>query len=347
MKKFFLFAVALVGTMLAHAQLSDGVSATLQAGETTTVFYGYNAFKDAITAASEKTGNIITLSPGAFGNPGNISKSVKIYGAGFWEDTEKSISATTVAGDLNIVSTDDCNPVVRIEGVYVNGHLSISGNQTVKGTEIVKCSWNNYNNNVETDNTIIRQCYIRGNVDGKSKKATGFLLANSYLYRIQFFAEGSGVSVIHCILTGGEWQTFGPYYYYGNIIDPHTYYCAIDAGATCYYNVSNDARLSNGGNNAMLGNYNQDATWKSFKKLFADEQDNLTYLDADGNPRKWVLAEPTVYVDAEGTPCGVTGGDFPWNPIPATPRILSTSVDAKTTPGTLKVSIKAEARPIE
>ncbi|MBQ2536556.1 MAG: hypothetical protein II549_06625, partial [Bacteroidaceae bacterium] len=83
------------------------------------------------------------------------------------------------------------------------------------------------------------------------------------------------------------------------------------------------------------------------KKLFADEQDNLTYLDADGNPRKWVLAEPTVYVDAEGTPCGVTGGDFPWNPIPATPRIISTSVDAKTTPGTLKVSIKAEARPIE
>ena len=71
------------------------------------------------------------------------------------------------------------------------------------------------------------------------------------------------------------------------------------------------------------------------------------YLDAEGNPRNWVLADPTAYVDAEGTPCGVTGGEFPWNPIPATPRIISTSVDAKSEAGKLKVTIKAEARPIE
>lgn len=347
MKKFFLFAVALVGTMLAHAQLSDGVSATLQTGETTTVFYGYNAFKDAITAASEKTVNTITLSPGAFGNPGNISKSVKIYGAGFQEDKENGISATTIAGDLNIVSTDDCNPVVRMEGVYVNGNLILSGNQTIKGAEFVKCSWEGYYNRVETDNTIIRQSYIRASINGEGKKATGFLVSNCYLVRICAFAAGSGVSVTHCILTAGEYNPHGPYYYYGNIIDPHTHYCVTDAGATCYYNVSNDVRLSNAGNNAMLGNYNQETTWKSFKKLFADEQDNLNYLDADGNPRTWVLAAPTVYVDAEGSPCGVTGGDFPWNPIPATPRITSTSVDAKSEAGKLKVTIKAEARPIE
>ncbi len=53
MKKFFLFAVALVGTMLAHAQDSDTRSATLQSGETTTVFSGADAFKNALEAAED------------------------------------------------------------------------------------------------------------------------------------------------------------------------------------------------------------------------------------------------------------------------------------------------------
>ena len=86
---------------------------------------------------------------------------------------------------------------------------------------------------------------------------------------------------------------------------------------------------------------------QDWASLFADGQNNLNYTTDDGVPRTWVLAEPTKYVGSDGTPCGVTGGDFPWNPIPATPRIISTSVDAKSEAGKLKVTIKAEARPIE
>lgn len=51
MKKLFLSIIALATSTVGYAQLSDGVSATLQAGETTTMFYGYDAFKDAIAAA--------------------------------------------------------------------------------------------------------------------------------------------------------------------------------------------------------------------------------------------------------------------------------------------------------
>ena len=344
MKKILLSMIALVCTMTAHAQLSDRVSATLQVGENTTIFYGFDAFKDAITAAPSNAVSVITLSPGAFNNPGNISKSLKIYGAGFLADNEKGISATTVTGDLNIKSTEDDIPVIRMEGIYINGHVILSGSETITGTEFVKCSWSGYYNRVETDNTIIRQCYIRSNINGESKKATGFLVSNCYFNRIDGFAAGSGVSVNHCILTEGYYQN-GPYYYYGNIIEPGYAY-AIQAGATCYYNVSGNGKMSNSGNNAMFGNYDKEV-WKSYKKLFADEQDDLKFLDAEGNPRNWVLADPTTYVDAEGTPCGVTGGEFPWNPIPATPRIISTSVDAKSEAGKLKVTIKAEARPIE
>lgn len=346
MKKLLLSMIALVSSVACHAQLSDGVTATLQAGETTTVFYGYDAFKDAVAVAPDDAVSIITLSPGTFSSPGNVSKSVEVYGAGFFADTEKGISATTIAGDFNIKSTETFSPVVRLEGIYVNGNLNLSGSQTIAGCEFVKCSWNRFNNSVETDNTIIRQSYIRENINGNDKLAKGLVVSNSYFNVINGFAAGSSVSVSHCILVAGDWNNHGPYYYVGNIINPATYYASILAGATCYYNVSSDTKMSNGGNNTVLGNYDK-SVWIDYKTLFADGQDNLNFLDADGKPRTWVLAEPTKYVDADGATCGVTGGDFPWNPIPATPRIIKTSVDAKSEAGKLKVTVKAEARPIE
>lgn len=346
MKKLFLSIIALATSTVGYAQLSDGVSATLQAGETTTMFYGYDAFKDAIAAAPADAVSTITLSPGAFNNPGNISKSVKIYGAGFQTDAEKNISPTSVTGDLNIVSTDEVSPTVRIEGVKFVNSCVLSGSQTITGTEIVKCSFERFYNRVATDNTIIRQSYFRSDVRGENKLSTRFLISNCYLVGIHSFGAGSDVAVNHCILTAGSDYRHGPYFYYGNITHPTSYYAEISAGATCQYNVSSDTKLSNGGNNNVLGNYDK-SQWTDFKTLFADGQDNLDYLDADGKPRTWTLAAPTTYVDAEGSPCGVTGGDFPWNPIPATPRIISTSVDAKSEAGKLKVTIKAEARPIE
>lgn len=346
MKKFFLFAVALVGTMLAHAQISDGVSATLQAGETTTVFYGYDAFKDAITAAPTDIVGTITLSPGAFNNPGNISKSVKIYGAGFQPDTEKKISETRVVGDLNVVSTDDVTPTVRVEGIYMVGHLVFSGKQTISNAEFVKCSFGRFYNRIETANTIVRQSYIRERVCGEGHKATGLLVANCYIagHVDTGFAAGSSIAIDHCIIADGYYG-LGVAQYTNNIINPSHGY-RIAAGATCYNNVSGDERLDVGGNTTCANNYSK-SQWTDYKTLFADGQDNLNYTDTDGKPRTWVLAAPTTFVGTDGTPCGVTGGDYIWNPIPATPRIISTSVDAKSEAGKLKVTIKAEARPIE
>lgn len=343
MKKFFLSLVALVGTIAASAQISDGVSATLQNGETTSVFYGYDSFKDAVAAAPEE-GSIITLSPGAFSNPGALTKSMKIYGAGFEKDATNNISETRVNGDLTITSTDEFSPVVRIEGIYYTGHAVINGTQLVANTEIIKCSFGNFYNRAETNNIIIRQCYIREWVRGESNKTTAFVVANCWLGGAERFAAGSQVSVDHCIIVDG-WYSQGPYFYTNNIINPAHYY-RFSAGATCYNNVCSNNKLDVGGNNVCEGNYDL-SLWTDCKTLFADGQDNWDYATEDGTPRTWVLADPETYVGTDGTPCGVTGGNFPWNPIPSTPRIISTSVDSKSEPGKLKVSIKAEARPLE
>lgn len=81
MKKLFLSIIALATSTVGYAQLSDGVSATLQAGETTTMFYGYDAFKDAIAAAPADAVSTITLSPGAFNNPeGYLQERENLWG---------------------------------------------------------------------------------------------------------------------------------------------------------------------------------------------------------------------------------------------------------------------------
>ena len=351
MKKFYLTIMSLVCTLAASAQVSDGVSATLQNGEATTVYYGYSAFKEALAAAPDE-GGVITLSPGAFENPGAISKSLKIYGAGFLPDATNNISETKVNGDLTITSTDALAPVVRIEGAYYTGNAVIKGSQTVANTEIIKCSFGSFNHEVETSNTIIRQCYIRDDIYGNSKKTTGLVFANCWIggnVGSNAFATGSSGLINHCVIAryydGGYGSSYYPFTYQNNIVNWHVRW--IGSGASCYNNVGWERVFSNDGNNTTSGNYDK-AVWTDWKTLLADGQDNLNfYLTDTTTPRTWELADPTTYVGTDGTPCGVTGGDFPWNPIPATPRILSTSVDAKSEAGKLKVTIKAEARPLE
>ena len=350
MKKIIFTLAALACAMVGRAQISDGVTATLINGETTQVFYGFDAFKVALDSAAQ-TGCSIVLSPGTFSNPGNITKSVKVYGAGFQPDEANGLSETRVIGDIKIYITSADAPLpndVRLEGIYSTGSIYLTGyrnhSETISGTEIVKCRFSNFYNQSASANTIIRQSYFTERINGEYYMTTDMIIANCIFSYPVGFANGSSVLVEHCIMFE-SYYSYGPYLYMGNIIHPQNGY-AFAAGATCYYNVGSQVKFANGVNNVCVGNYDQ-AEWGSFAQLFADGQDNLDYADADGNPRTWVLAEPTKYVDAEGSPCGVTGGNYPWNPTPTLPRILSTSVDSKTTPGKLKVTLKAEARPLE
>lgn len=100
MKKFSLFVVALVGTLLAHAQQTEAVTATLQNGAKSTVYYGIDAFKTAFANAQD--GGIITLSSGTFNVPDNIDKSVRIYGAGMEDDAATNIAKTYLVKAINI-----------------------------------------------------------------------------------------------------------------------------------------------------------------------------------------------------------------------------------------------------
>ena len=63
MKKLFI-SLILALISIADIKAQDVQLATLQKGEDTQIFYGSNAFKEAMAAAEH--GNTITLSPGTF-----------------------------------------------------------------------------------------------------------------------------------------------------------------------------------------------------------------------------------------------------------------------------------------
>ena len=341
MKKLLLILMALVGSISAFAQVSDIVTATLQTDEGTTVFYGISAFRDALYAAPAGGSSTITLSPGTFNNPGTISKNVKIYGAGFEDDAVNNIPKTRVEGDIYVSSTNDLSPVVHLEGIYFTTHIIVNGKQSISGLEIVKCCFDSFFQRQVTNNTIIRQCYIRTRITGENNECAQFLVANCWMMRIENFLVTSTVNVDHCIIAENYYQ-LAPCVYTNNIINIAGEY-RIPAGATCYNNVSSNYKLDVGGSNNCSGNY--DVTeWQSFADLFADGQNDMAfYLTETTTPRTWVLKEPETYKGTDGKPCGVSGGRYPWNFTPVIPRIYSASVDSESEFGKLNVTIKAEA----
>ena len=348
MKHLFSMAVALFMTATSFAQVvSEAISATLQRGESTTVYYGTDALKLALDDAEE--GNIITLSSGTFSTPANFNKSVKIYGAGYEDDTLTGVARTFLAGGISMSGLDGQHPDnFYMEGVWINGDVNINkleADTLIQGTKFVKCRMGTIRMKNNSDATIFRQCYIYGHIDGSSSIATGFIAQNCYITgRVQWFNTKSAVLVDHCILTAGD--SHGPYLFKNSIFTDRWPY--LDLGATAFNCVGSMYYLSNDNQNTIVHCYTSYSNWGDFLgTIFADGQKNLNYtLDDTQIPRRWEIANPDVFIGDDGTAVGPAGGDYPWDKIPSTPRIISSKIGNKTVGGKLHVTVKAEARPV-
>ena len=348
MKHLFSMAVALFMTATGFAQVvSEAISATLQRGESTTVYYGTDALKQALDDAED--GNIITLSSGTFSTPANFNKAVKIYGAGYEDDTLTGVARTFLAGALTMNGLDGQHPdYFYMEGVWINGEVNINKLETdtlIQGTKFVKCRMGTFNMRSNSDATILRQCYICGHIDGNSSIATGFIAQNCYITnRVQWFNTKSAVLIDHCILPKKDcYYIHGPYLYKNSIINT-----CLDLGATAVNCIGNYNELSRDNQNTLVNCYTDYSKWADYlASIFADGQGNLSYtLDDTQIPRRWEIANPDVFIGDDGTAVGPAGGDYPWDKIPSTPRIISSKIGNKTVGGKLHVTVKAEARPV-
>lgn len=346
MKHLFSMAVALFMTATSFAQVvSEAISATLQRGESTSVYYGTDALKQALEDAEE--GNIITLSSGTFSAPSNFNKSVKIYGAGYEDDTLTGVARSFLAGGVTMDGLDGQHPdYFYMEGVWINGEVNINKLETdtlIQGTKFVKCRMGTFNMRSNSDATILRQCFINGNIHGNSSIATGFIVQNCYVtHRVQWFDTKSAVLVDHCVLSYDDYS-HGPYLFKNSIINNW-----LDLGATAVNCVGYQRGLSNDNQNTLVNCYTDYSKWADYlASIFADGQGNLNYtLDGTQIPRRWEIANPDVFIGDDSTAVGPAGGDYPWDKIPSTPRIISSKIGNKTVGGKLHVTVKAEARPV-
>ena len=342
MKQIFSFAAALLIAATSNAQVNnEAISATLQNGETSSIYYGTDALKTALSNAED--GSIITLSSGSFSVPSNIEKSVKIYGAGFEDDTLTGIPRTFLNGDIIMKGVDGVHvDNFYIEGVYINGSIIINkaeNDSLIQGTKIVKCRMTGVLLNENSNQTIIRQCRIEGSIEGRTL-AINLMVQNCLFSHIMYFDTQSTIIVDHCITSNYYWQNYGPYVYKNSIIIGNNS-SAIQSGATLINCLGNEGGFNS--TNIRVNCY-YSFNWKT---LFADGQNNLNYYLTDTQiQRTWQLSEPETFKGDDDTPVGVTGGDFPWEKIPSTPRIVRSQIDSKTVNGKLHINIKAEARPV-
>lgn len=349
MKKIILSLVALFGALTANAQQTETISATLQTGDNTQVFYSTTALVDALKVADN--GSIITLSSGTFNVPGNIEKSVKIYGAGYLKDKATGIERTYLNGGITFSGVyNEHIDNVYMEGLYINGDINInnaSNDELIEGLKFVKCSFNSINFRENCDQILIRQCYVRSTMWGENITATGFSVENSWIgNRIyNFNAATSGIVIKNCVVaysTSSSYDYPHGAYYYENCIFNNKY---VDAGAVLVNCLGYKNAMTNGGLNTNTNCY-YEADFIDLPTLFADHQGNFNFFDTENTARTWILSNPTKFAGADGNPVGPTGGDFAWDLIPSTPRITSSTIASKTVDGKLNISIKAEARPI-
>lgn len=338
MKKTMLSAMMFLCPILAGAQTTDIVSATLQAGDNTQVFYGQNALGLALEAAPN-TGGVITLSSGSFAGA-TIKKSISIYGVGWEADAETNVQPTIINGNIAFTKSEEV-PVVRdanIEGLYILGHLAI---QYVEGLNITKCYVSqlraeDYISNFISERITLTQCYVGDlHKDNSYQSMPNYILfRNCYIDASNGYWNWNGTTVFdHCIITNRLRAVLAKFT--NNIILGNS---LIKANSIAENNIFT-AYSSLPVTVTATGN------WFSIlvTTIFEDAED-ASYTSL----RTFKLKTPELYTGTDSTEVGIRGGDFPWAKIPGTPRIISSKIDGKTSPeGKLSVSLKAVAMPAQ
>lgn len=336
---------------------TEVLSATLQQGDKTSVFYGPDAFTDAIKLVKDST-DVINLSSGKF-NSLTINKACIIYGAGFERDEEKNVYPTIV--DRMIIKPD---LVPNDEGNMVNKEGALDG-LYIEGVYFSECNFSGNNETISNiSNILIKRCYLG---------------------RLTFFYSGMNScpfdsKVINCII--------GQLNHFPNAVNFGVYNSIIER-ATCAQDIYNKDVIiknciifstNNYGcvykDNIFMSNstgdfYDAEETASFVSHNIAIRSDYFDKIDASRNINNWtgkpsigIFGEDignkydskytyklkegnaSIYIGSDGKEVGLYGGEYPFTKIPSNPQILSKEVDVQTTTeGKLKVSVKIEAQP--
>lgn len=331
MKKILLMLVVLFA-MSANI-FADGLTATLQQGDTMTPYYGVNAFQEAYAAAQD--GAIITLSSGKFNDVSNISKQITVIGAYAFDANSPE---TTFLGTLNVAANN-----VKIEGIYVTGSAILGGSSSFQthNCTLRKC-WikTTLKSSNKHYNTLIDQCVV--NEESAMANSNNYCIKNSTIHHFYGKNTENNIAYIsNCVIytmyrsTGGNTYTlFLPYAIYKNNI---IRYRDTNSTVNGFFNGESPREYYN---NVILG-----YTDLNFHNGCVNEGNKIGDMSILDYGKCQYPAHPIdAPLGSDGTVVGPYGGTG-FSEYPAIPRIISKSIDSNSNAEgkiNVKITVKAE-----
>ena len=147
-----LLSVAGMKNALAQTQV-----ATLQHGDSISVFYGADAFVSAHNAAAD--GDIVTLSSGTFTVPSTITKAITLRGSGMMSDSISGTNPTVFAQSVYISVSNQSIPF-QMEGVMISYEMRYD---IMYNPKFTRCSFKSIigTNNANMRNAVFINCMIQ------------------------------------------------------------------------------------------------------------------------------------------------------------------------------------------
>jgi len=336
-KLLFILTVALVsGFSKSYAQTK--FVATLTHGDQIKTYYGAGAFESAHNAA--KSGDIITLSGGSF-TGFTITKAVTVRGAGI-DDGSTRISSSM---SINIPESDTCR--FSIEGVRFAKDYSLYLYGSCSEPHFIKCKFgylNFYDNNDYNASAIKDAMFVNCRIDQglNMRGSTTAMFSHCYVYEyVNYESYSSKAQFINCIVRG-YLHNFCRSTFVNSII----WGCGISnyglpslpaetVAMNCTaFNFYGGAYLNSNIYSKMQGSQ-VDCTTSETEELFKNTD---TFELNDEAKAK--------FLGTDGTEIGLYGGQYPYNTIPAYPRITKLNV-AKQSTADDKLSVEIEVSAAE
>lgn len=340
-KNLLMLAVILLTALMANAETSQTVTATLNHDGNATTFIGGSSLKDALNAAVD--GDAIILSPGTF-NAADIKKAVTLRGAGasilsLPGDSIQPGDGTYISGDMSI-NIETTEGKLSIEGCQFNNKVSFI---KAPATDVFKtriAEIPQLNNGVASINFTHCYIYVSGNYLNEHTSMLGTVYRCNYFNpfvnatncvivgvdRYYAFSMNGSVSgggqLLNCVIiheTGSSVSSILS----ANCVAYNCVACARKEGD--YADFNNFFRNSYNGTNTVLCNltiFNADNVFPSYPYILTEEAQQ-TYLGNDG------------------TQVGIHGGVLPMDPIPDNLLVTKCNIAPKTTPaGKLSIEIQ-------
>lgn len=332
--------LALFGLSAAHAQQQF---ATLQHGDSISVYYGRNALNQANDAASN--GDIITLSPGIFEHCSLLDKPLTIRGAGMMADSILKISGTYVVGNETHINIPyDSNNVLSVEGI----HFSLNNIYFLQSSSPVfsKCYFEKFSNHpadyskdVNMTNPTFINCIINqwSNRFGNNSSSNNRWKLENCIFSNCVIFNMPNHSTYNCTLMNCIVGVDSPVYLNAQQMTNCIAF-SINGGTPCSGLYANYCMGLQPTNTFFATNERHNVSRviqsNGFSLIF--KQFNGTYEDGMSFELQDSIA--STILGSDGTQVGVYGGQFPFNP-----RVLnySATVASQSRPdGKLEVTIR-------